>query len=114
MVLASSLYLSVALSLGLAISISTKSQLVSNQMAVLLTYLPSILLSNFVFPVQNMPQVLQFFSRIIPATYYISILKGLYLQGIGMDYLWPSYAVLGTMLLGLSGLTLALLKREGM
>jgi len=55
MVLASSLYLLVALSLGLLISIVTKSQLVANILAVLITYLPSLLLSDFVFPVVNMP-----------------------------------------------------------
>ncbi len=114
MVLASSLYLLVALSLGLVISIVTKSQLVSNQLAVLLTYLPSILLSNFVFPVENMPKVLQGISYAVPATYFIKILKGLFLQGIGMDYLWPSYAVLGIMFVSLTVLTVAMLKKGGM
>ena len=55
MILASSVYLLVALTLGLLISSVTKSQMVANQMAVLITYLPSLLLSNFVFPVINMP-----------------------------------------------------------
>ena len=58
MILASSLYLVVALTLGLLISSVTKSQLVANQVAVLITYLPSLLLSNFVFPVVNMPKLL--------------------------------------------------------
>ena len=79
MILASSLYLGVALSLGLLISSVTKSQLVANQVAVLITYLPSLLLSNFVFPVDNMPDVLQLVTRIVPATYFIDILNGIYL-----------------------------------
>ena len=59
MILASSLYIAVALTLGLLISVITKSQLVANQVAILITYLPSLLLSNFVFPIINMPKVLQ-------------------------------------------------------
>lgn len=114
MVLASVIYLSVALSLGLLISSATKSQLVANQTAVLATYLPSLLLSNFVFPVSNMPGILQFISRIVPATYFIDILNGLYLRNLGMDYLWPSYLVLFAMLVFLSGLNIMVLRREGL
>ena len=114
MVLASTIYLSVALSLGLLISIVTKSQLVANQMAILLTFLPSLLLSNFVFPVGNMPKVLQMVSHIVPATYFIDILNGLYLRNLGLTYLWPSYLVLGGMFVALSTMAFAMLKREGM
>jgi ABC-2 type transport system permease protein len=80
MVLSSSLYLAVALSLGLLISSVVKSQLVANQVAVLLTYLPSLLLSNFVFPIINMPAPLQLLAKAVPATYYIQILSGIYLR----------------------------------
>jgi ABC-2 type transport system permease protein len=112
-VLASGIYLSVALSLGLLISTVTKSQLVANQMAILITYLPSLLLSNFVFPVSNMPKALQFISYIIPATYFIDILNGLYLRNVGMHYLWNSYLVLVGMCLVLASLNVLLLKKEG-
>jgi ABC-2 type transport system permease protein len=114
MVLASTIYLSVALSLGLLISIVTKSQLVANQIAILLTFLPSMLLSDFVFPVGNMPKVLQMMSHIVPATYFIDILNGLYLRNLGLTYLWPSYLVLGGMFVALSTMAFAMLKREGM
>ena len=114
MVLASTIYLSVALSLGLLISVVTKSQLVANQMAILLTFLPSMLLSDFVFPVGNMPQALQMVSRIVPATYFIDILNGLYLRNLGFTHLWPSYLVLGGMFVALSTMAFAMLKREGM
>jgi ABC-2 type transport system permease protein len=113
MVLASTVYLGVALSLGLFISIVTQSQLVANQVAVLATYLPSLLLSNFVFPVSNMPSVLQKITHIVPALYYIDILNGLYLRSLGLAQLWPSYVVLAVMGAFLSGLTLVILKREG-
>jgi len=114
MILASSLYLSVALSLGLLISVLTKSQLVANQTAILVTYLPSLLLSDFVFPVINMPAVLQKLTRVVPATYFIDILNGLYLRNLGFSPLWPSYVVLIIMFGVLSGLNLVFLKREGL
>jgi ABC-2 type transport system permease protein len=112
-VLASGIYLAVALSLGLLISTATKSQLVANQMAILITYLPSLLLSNFVFPVSNMPEALQLISYVIPATYFIDILNGLYLRNVGMHYLWPSYLILAGMFLFLSSVNILLLKKEG-
>jgi len=114
MVLASTLYISVALSLGLLISIVTKSQLVANQMAILITFLPSLLLSNFVFPVENMPKIFQMLTYIVPATYFIDILNGLYLRSLGLDHLWPSYLVLLGMLMVLSNIGFAMLKKEGM
>ena len=114
MVLASSLYLLVALSLGLLISIVTKSQLVANICAVLVTYLPSLLLSDFVFPVVNMPAVLQLITYVVPATYFIDILNGLYLRNLGLMNLWTSYLILTVMFMVLSVTNLVLMKREGM
>jgi len=114
MVLASSIYLFVALSLGLLISIITKSQLVANQYAVLVTYLPSLLLSDFVFPIVSMPKVLQLITYIVPARYYIDILNGLYLRNLGMAHLWPSYTALIAMFIILAFMNLIALKREGM
>jgi len=114
MVLASSLYLLVALSLGLIISIVTKSQLVANILAILITYLPSLLLSDFVFPVVNMPKVLQLITYAVPATYFIDILNGLYLRNLGLTNLWTSYLILTVMFMVLSVMNLVLMKREGM
>ncbi len=114
LVLASSIYLSVALSLGLLISTVTKSQLVANQMAILMTYLPSILLSDFVFPVVNMPKVLQLITKIIPATYFIDILNGLYLRNLGLHYLWKDYLVLTCMMALLTTINIFALKKEGL
>jgi ABC-2 type transport system permease protein len=114
MALASIIYLSIALSLGLLISVITKSQLVANQLAIIITYLPSLLLSNFVFPIGNMPKVLRIVAYIVPATYFIDILNGLYLRNLSLSHLWPSYLVLVAMLMALSTMTFAMLKREGM
>jgi ABC-2 type transport system permease protein len=114
MILASSIYLSVALTLGLLISSVTKTQLLANQGAILLTYLPSLLLSNFVFPVVNMPKVLQLVTYVVPATYYVNILSGLYLRNLGLAHLWPSYLVMIFMLAVLAVLNYVLLKKEGL
>ena len=114
MVAASSIYLGVALGIGLLISSLTKSQLVANQLAILVTYLPSLLLSNFVFPVENMPAVLKLITHIVPATYYIDILNGLYLRNLDFWHLWPSYLVLLVMMLSLGAMNLVVLKKEGL
>ena len=114
MILASSVYILVALMLGLLISIATKSQLVANQAAVLITYLPSLLLSNFVFPVVNMPLALQLLTNIVPATYYIEILNGIYLKNLTLAQMWPNYLVLAGMFLLLALLNIAALRREGL
>ena len=92
MLASTSLYLSVALSLGLLISIVTKSQLMANQIAILTTYLPSLLLSNFVFPVINMPTFLQLLTLLVPATYFIDILSGIYLRNTGIRLFMAQHA----------------------
>lgn len=114
MMLATSLYLVCALSLGLLISVATKSQLIANQAAVMLTYLPSLLLSNFVFPIINMPTVLQWVTYLVPARYYIDVLVGVYLRDTGLGYLGPDMAVLGGMGLIMVALNYLMLKKEGL
>jgi ABC-2 type transport system permease protein len=114
MLAATSLYVCVAISLGLFISNATKSQMIANQVAVLTTYLPSLLLSNFVFPIINMPAFLQYVTYIVPARYYIDILVGIYLRNTGFAYLWPSMTVLLAFFIFLSVLNYSLLKKEGL
>ncbi len=82
------------LSMGLLISIRVKSQLVANQIGVVTTFLPSFLLSGFIFPILNMPAVLQYVTYIVPARYYVSILKGLFLKGVGLHTLASEAAFL--------------------
>jgi len=114
MILASGVYILVALSIGLLISVKTKSQLVANQLAVLVTYLPSLLLSDFVFPQQNMPVPLKAVSKLVPATYYVDILNGLYLRDLSFLQLWPSFLMLVMMAALLSALNIRALRKEGL
>jgi len=76
-----------ALSLGMLISIVTKSQLLASQLAMVLTFLPSFLLSGFMFSVDNMSRPLQIVSYLIPARYFVALLKGIYMKGIGLEIL---------------------------
>lgn len=82
------LYLVVALSLGILISIACKNQFVSSQFAMVATLLPAFLLSGFVFPIENMPALLRIATHVIPARYFVTILRGLYLKGVGLSVLW--------------------------
>lgn len=81
------IFLAGSLALGMVISIVTKSQLLAGQLAMMLTYLPSILLSGFISAISNMPKPLQLISHLVPARYFITLLKGIYLKGIGLEIL---------------------------
>ena len=74
--------------LGILISSATKVQVLSVQAAMIMTYLPSFILSGFIFPIKNMPVLLQFFTYLIPAKYLIIIIKGIALKGVGIAMLW--------------------------
>ncbi len=76
-----------ALSLGMLISIVTKSQLLASQLAMVLTFLPSFLLSDFMYAVGNMPAPIQAVTYVVPARYFVGALKGIYLKGVGLEVL---------------------------
>jgi ABC-2 type transport system permease protein len=82
------LFLTGALFFGLTLSIVLKSQTLANQMAIMTGFLPTLLLSGFVFAIENMPLPLQIITYIVPARYFIAILRGIYLKGIGLEILW--------------------------
>ncbi|MFH0781145.1 MAG: ABC transporter permease [Pseudomonadota bacterium] len=84
----SSLFLTGALFFGLMLSIKLKSQVLANQLAIIAGFLPTLLLSGFVFAIENMPIPLQVITYIVPARYFIAILRGIYLKGIGLEILW--------------------------
>lgn len=82
------LFLTGALFFGLSLSIVLKSQVLANQIAIVAGFLPTLLLSGFVFAIENMPTPLQIITYIVPARYFIEILRGIYLKGIGLEILW--------------------------
>lgn len=81
------IFLAGALSLGMVISIVTKSQLLASQLAMVLTFLPSFLLSDFMYATSNMPKPIQVITYLIPARYFVTLLKGIYLKGVGLEIL---------------------------
>jgi ABC-2 type transport system permease protein len=88
------IFLIATLGQGLLISVSSENQLQAFQMAMITTFLPSFLLSGFVFSIYLMPWPLQIVSYIVPARYLVTISKGIYLKGLGMKVLWPSALML--------------------
>jgi ABC-2 type transport system permease protein len=81
LMVASALFLVVVLSLGFFISVLAKSQFAASQIALLITFLPAFLLSGFLFSIEQMPIALQWITRILPARYYVSVLKKIFLKG---------------------------------
>jgi len=77
----SAMFMIVVLSLGFFISVITKNQLAASQVALLTTFLPAFLLSGFLYAIEQMPVVLQWITRILPARYYVSALKKIFLKG---------------------------------
>lgn len=79
---------------GLLISVVTRNQVVATQVATMTSVLPSMLLSGFIFPIENLPAPLRVISLLIPARYFVSTLRGVLLRGNGVDVLWPQLVAL--------------------
>lgn len=93
---ATGLYLLTTLSVGLLISTVSQTQQQA-MMGSFFFFFPVMLLSGFVFPVENMPVIVQWMTWLNPLRFYLVILRGIFLKGIGLDTLWPPMAVLATM-----------------
>ncbi|NIM57872.1 MAG: ABC transporter permease [Candidatus Aminicenantes bacterium] len=85
----SGVFLICGLGIGLFISTITRSQQLAFMLAMLLTLLPSFLLSGFIFPISSMPRIIQFFTYLVPAKYFLIVLRGIFLKGSGLGTLWP-------------------------
>ena len=98
------LFLIGALGLGIFISAALKTQVLATQVALVATYLPALLLSGFLFDIGSMPKVLQGITYLVPARYFVTVTRGIFLKGVGAEVLWPQalfmlgYAALGVFL----------------
>jgi len=92
--LESLLFIVASLTLGILISTISKSQQAALMISLMGLMLPTILLSGFIFPVSSMPVILQILSNIIPAKWFIIILKGILLKGVGFMYIWKESLIL--------------------
>ena len=88
------LFLTGALFFGLMLSITMKRQIVANQTALLAGFLPTMLLSGYVFAIENMPVPIQVITTVVPARYFIALLRGIYLKGIGLEIMGLNAALL--------------------
>ncbi len=88
MVFTSALFLFGALCWGIFLSTVTRSQLLAYQVSLMSSFLPAFLLSGFIFSIDNMPWVIQQVTRIVPARYFVTILQGIFMKGVGLEILW--------------------------
>ena len=99
--LASMTYLLVALGIGLLVSTLVKSQFLASQLAMLLTFLPAMMLSGFLYDLRSMPAVIRGITYALPARYAVTLLQTLYLAGNVGSVVWPNLGVLTVMATGL-------------
>ncbi|MGA3125973.1 MAG: ABC transporter permease [Candidatus Korobacteraceae bacterium] len=90
----STLFLVVVLSLGYLLSVALKSQLAASQASLIVTFLPAFLLSGFIFPIDQMPLFVQVVTYVIPARYFMSIIRAVFLKGSPLVLLWKDMLAL--------------------
>lgn len=104
------LYIIAALALGLLISTVTNTQQIAMMICLIGLLLPTMLLSGFIYPIENMPSWLQYVTQIFPATYFLRAIKGVMLKGAGIEYVWKEISVLAGMTVLLILLSIAKFK----
>ena len=107
LLLSSAMFMVVVLSLGFLVSVVARSQLAASQIALIITFLPAFLLSGFLFPIEQMPVVMQWITRILPARYYVSVLKNIFLKGTPAALLYADLVPLAVFALVLALLATA-------
>ena len=108
----STIYILLALSLGLLVSNIAKTQLVALLLSAMVLLMPIVMLSGMFFPIESMPKVLQYVSAIIPTRYYTSAMRKLMIMGVGVRQVMHEMIVLICMLIGLLGLSLAMFNKR--
>jgi ABC-2 type transport system permease protein len=105
--LSTCIYLFTTLGIGLFISTISSTQQEA-MMSVFLFYMPTVLLSGFAYPIANMPQTIQWFTFLNPLRYFMVVIRGIFLKGVGMDILWVQLLPLAVM--GMSVIVFSALK----
>jgi ABC-2 type transport system permease protein len=112
LLLALSLFIAGALGTGLLISTAAETQQVAFQAAMLTSFLPTLMLSGFIFPISSMPQVLQLITHVVPARYFLIALRGIVLKGTPVHLLWPQMLALSIYALAMLTFAAVRLARE--
>jgi ABC-2 type transport system permease protein len=107
-----SLFLVGALGFGLLISSIADTQQVAFQLALLTSFLPTLMLSGFIFPISSMPEFLQLVTHIVPARYFLVALRGIVLKGVGPQVFWSELVALGIFAVVILGLASLRLRRQ--
>lgn len=100
------LYVATTVGIGLLISTLTRSQVVAILLAIVLTLMPALLFSGFLFTIESMPRPIQLLSLLSPLRYYLEIGLGIFVKGVGMDVLWREALAMGALGLGIFALGL--------
>jgi len=109
---ASTLYLLVSLAIGLLVSSATKSQFVSSMVTLVVTFLPAMMLSGFLFDLRSMPEFVRWISYVLPARYYVALLQTIFLAGDIWSVIWPNAGMLALMATILLAATRAVTRKE--
>jgi ABC-2 type transport system permease protein len=112
LLLALSLFIAGALGTGLLISTVAETQQVAFQAALLTSFLPTLMLSGFIFPISSMPAALQVITHVVPARYFLIALRGIVLKGSPLSLLWPQMLALSMYALAMLALASVRLARE--
>ena len=112
LLLAISLFLIGALGLGLLVSTMSDSQQVAFQVALLISFLPTLMLSGFIFPISSMPPAVQAVSRVVPARYFLVALRSIVLKGSSIDVFWKDLVALVIFAVAVLGLASVRLRKE--
>jgi ABC-2 type transport system permease protein len=112
LVIAISLFLVGALAFGVLISTLAETQQVAFQLAILTSYLPTLMLSGFIFPIASMPEALQAITYAVPARYFLAVLRGIVLKGTGVAFFWQELAALAIFAMVVLSLASLRLHRE--
>ena len=107
-----SLFLIGALAFGLLISSIADTQQVAFQLALLTSFLPTLMLSGFIFPISSMPVFLQWITHIVPARYFLVALRGIVLKGVGPAVFWDDLVALSIFAVAILGLASLRLRRQ--
>lgn len=107
-----SLFLIGALAFGVLISTIAETQQVAFQVALLTSFLPTLMLSGFIFPIASMPAFLQTVTYVVPARYFLVTLRGILLKGVGPEALWEQLAAMGVFAMVILGLASLRLRRQ--
>jgi ABC-2 type transport system permease protein len=112
LLLVSALFIIGTLAQGILISSLARQQLLASQLAMVSTFLPAFLLSGFTFAIANMPIPVQVITHIVPARYFVALVKGIFLRGVGLEAMWPDALFLLLFATVVAGLAITRFKKR--